>query len=203
MIEARLALPGQSTPGPDAYRTCRQRERKRIIGQRGAPPYEGDLRLQRSIGREPTEGHLSGPQRRTAIRSIWVLSPPRRHPGASRPGAHPPAPPFRLRPPGAAQLPHPPHLPVSGLHTSADPTGATEFPDLEPCCGRAPTRSRRSYRQGGSVVQSVGLCRFNAARPCGQLWWFRICCRRCSEPPSPSPGSAWRCTSFHSPCSRR
>ena len=36
--------------------------------------------------------------------------------------------------------------PVSGLHTSADPTGDTEFPDLEPCCGLAPTRSRRPYR---------------------------------------------------------
>ncbi len=137
MIEARLALPGQSTPGPDACRACRQRERKRIIGQRGAPPYEGDLRLQRSIGREPTD-----------IRSIWVLSPPRRHPGASRPGAQP-----RQRRPSDSlhqvqrscrirhicQCQACTPLPIQpGTHT--------ELPDLEPCRGRAPTRSRRSYR---------------------------------------------------------
>ena len=146
MTEARLALPGQSTPGPDAYRACRQQERKRIIGQRDAPPYEGDLRLQRSIGREPTEGHLSGPQLRTAIRSIWVLSPPGRHPGSSRPEPSPPAPPFRLPPPGAAQLPHPPHPSVRLAHLCRSDRD-TEFPDLEPCCGRAPTRSRRSYRR--------------------------------------------------------
>ncbi len=147
MTEARLALPGQSTPGPDAYRACRQQERKRIIGQRDAPPYEGDLRLQRSTGREPTEGHLSGPQLRTAIRSIRVLSPPRRHPGSSPAGN-----PARQRRPSDSlhQVQRScriRHIPVSGLHTSADPTGDTEFPDLQPCRGRAPTRSRRSYRR--------------------------------------------------------
>jgi hypothetical protein len=36
MIVARLVPPGQSTPGPDARRAWRQRERKHIIGQRGA-----------------------------------------------------------------------------------------------------------------------------------------------------------------------
>jgi hypothetical protein len=36
MIVARLVPPGQSTPGPDACRAWRQRERKHIIGQRGA-----------------------------------------------------------------------------------------------------------------------------------------------------------------------
>jgi len=147
VTEARLALPGQSTPGPDVYRACRQQERKRIIGQRDAPPYEGDLRLQRSTGREPTEGHLSGPQLRTAIRSIRVLSPPRRHPGSSPAGN-----PARQRRPSDSlhQVQRScriRHIPVSGLHTSADPTGDTEFPDLQPCRGRAPTRSRRSYRR--------------------------------------------------------
>jgi len=83
----------------------------------------------------------------------------------------PPAPPFRLPPPGAAQLPHPTHLPVSGLHTSADPTGDTEFPDLEPCCGRAPIRSRRSYRR--LLIVSAGRARLWLGRR--RLPFLRFC----------------------------
>ena len=121
---------------PSSRRRAVQDNRLRGPGQRGAPPYEGDLRLQRSIGREPTEGHFSGPQRRTATRSIWVLSPPRRHPGASRLGA---------QPVGSA-------LQTPSTRCSASVTSATvrlahlcrsdrghRISGSGACCGRAPT----------------------------------------------------------------
>ena len=113
---------------PSSRRQAAQDNRLRGPGQRGAPPYEGDLRLQRSIGREPTQDDLSGPQCRTATRSIWVLSPPRRHPGASRPGT--------LRASAALQTPSTRCSAAAAsatsasvrLHTFADPTGGHRIP---------------------------------------------------------------------------
>lgn len=64
---------------------------------------------------------------------------------------------LRPPPPSAAQLLQ---LPVSGLHTSADPTGTQNSPIWSPAAAERPPRSRRSYRRirRGGPGKSVALC---------------------------------------------
>ena len=137
MIEARLALPGQSTPGPDAcsLATARADNASSVSAVRhpawGSPapalhrPRADQGPPQRTAGADSHQVDLSAQPAR-----VGSPVPSGREPS-------PPAPPFRLPPPGAAQLPHPPHLPVSGCTPLPIRPGDTEFPDLEPCCGRA------------------------------------------------------------------
>jgi hypothetical protein len=73
MIEARLA-PRAVHSGTGRLQSLTTARAETHHRSARCATLRGDLRLQRSTGRKLTEGHLSGPQRRTAIRSIWVLS---------------------------------------------------------------------------------------------------------------------------------
>jgi hypothetical protein len=148
MIEARLALPGQSTPGPDAcsLATARADNASSVSAVRhpawgtsgsSAPPAASRARAtsaDRSAGQPPG-------------RSGCSARPCRRQPGASRPGAQPAS--------AALQAPSTRCSAAAASATSASARLAHlcrsdrghRIPGSGACCGRAPTRSRRSYRR--------------------------------------------------------
>lgn len=143
MIEARLAPTRQSAPGTGRLQSLATAEARygRIAGQHRAR-HPARVTPAPALHRPQAD---RGPSQQTAAPDRHrVLSPPQRQPGASRPGAQP-----------ASAALHTPSTKRSAAATSASVRLAhlcrsdrdTEFPDLEPCCGQAPTRSRRSYRR--------------------------------------------------------
>jgi hypothetical protein len=148
MIVARLSLPGQSAPGPDPLQSVATARTEHIIGQRGAR-YPA-----RDTPGSSAPPAASRPRATSADRSAalppgqsWCSARRGDSPVLRNRGPSPPAPPFRLpstRCSASAASAASASVRLTYLCRS-DPD--TEFPDLEPCCGRTPTYSRRSYRR--------------------------------------------------------
>jgi hypothetical protein len=168
MIVARLSLPGQSAPGPDPLQSVATARTEHIIGQRGAR-YPA-----RDTPGSSAPPAASRPRATSADRSAalppgqsWCSARRGDSPVLRNRGPSPPAPPFRLPPPDAA---HPPHPPVSGLHTSAGPTRTQNSRIWSPAAAeRPPTHgvhiggSAHGYQRNFVPLAALGTSRLRSS----------------------------------------